>query len=147
MLRKDFIKSCGFACMGGTLSAILLEGCASQKSIAGQLHDEYIELPLTEFEVGNGRQKQYKKYLIVNNSALQYPIAVFRISADDYSALWMSCTHQGAELQIFGDKLECPAHGSTFDNRGHVENGPAAQHLRSFPLSIANNILKISLKK
>jgi len=92
MLRKDFIKSCGFACLGGTLSAILLEGCASHKSIAGQLHDEYIELPLTEFEVGNGRQKQYKKYLIVNNSALQYPIAVFRLSADDYSALWMSCT-------------------------------------------------------
>lgn len=147
MLRKDFIKSCGFACMGGAVAALFLESCASQKNVTGQLADEVLQVPLTAFYEQKNGQKLYKKHIIVNHNALQYPIAIFRLSADDYSALWMSCTHQGAELQLFGDKLECPAHGSTFDNRGQVENGPAAQHLRTFPVSLEGNLIKISLKK
>jgi Rieske Fe-S protein len=58
----------------------------------------------------------------------------------------MVCTHQGAELQVFGDKLQCPAHGSEFSNRGVLENGPANRDLRKFPIVIENNTLKISLK-
>jgi Rieske Fe-S protein len=57
----------------------------------------------------------------------------------------MQCTHQGAELQAFGDKLQCPAHGSEFSNRGQVESGPATAPLRTFPVSADNNELKISL--
>jgi Rieske Fe-S protein len=56
------------------------------------------------------------------------------------------CTHQGAELQVFGDKIQCPAHGSEFSNRGVLESGPANTDLRKFPIVIENNILKISLK-
>jgi Rieske Fe-S protein len=59
----------------------------------------------------------------------------------------MRCTHQGTELQVYGDKLQCPAHGSEFGNKGELKNGPAATHLRSFPISIDNDQLKISLKK
>jgi Rieske Fe-S protein len=58
----------------------------------------------------------------------------------------MTCTHQGAQLQVFGDKLQCPAHGSEFSNRGVMENGPANTDLRKFPIVIENNTLKISLK-
>ncbi len=58
----------------------------------------------------------------------------------------MKCTHQGTELQVFGDKLQCPAHGSAFNYRGKVENGPANTSLRTFPVTIHNNELKISLK-
>ena len=58
----------------------------------------------------------------------------------------MQCTHQGAELQVFGDKLQCPAHGSEFTNKGIVQSGPAETKLRSFPVIIEANQLKISLK-
>lgn len=58
----------------------------------------------------------------------------------------MQCTHQGAELQVFGDKLQCPAHGSEFSNKGSLENGPADRNLRNFPIIIDNGTLKISLK-
>lgn len=37
-----------------------------------------------------------------------------------YHALWTGCTHQGTELQVFGDRLQCPAHGSEFANTGAV---------------------------
>lgn len=58
----------------------------------------------------------------------------------------MSCTHQNAELQVFGDKLQCPAHGSEFDNTGRVLNAPADTNLRTFPVTVENNTIKISLK-
>ena len=59
----------------------------------------------------------------------------------------MQCTHQGSQLQVFGDKLQCPAHGSEFSNQGLVQNGPADQTLRKFPVYIESDFLKISLKK
>ena len=58
----------------------------------------------------------------------------------------MACTHQRAELQVYGDKLQCAAHGSEFSNRGLVESGPATADLRKFPVTIENSVLKISLK-
>ncbi|MGL5946635.1 MAG: ubiquinol-cytochrome c reductase iron-sulfur subunit, partial [Sediminibacterium sp.] len=93
-----------------------------------------------------GNEKHYKKYVVVQNDILQYPICVYRINENEYTALWMQCTHQGAELQVFGDKLQCPAHGSEFTNSGTVQGGPADRKLRTFPVTIEANKLKISLK-
>jgi Rieske Fe-S protein len=58
----------------------------------------------------------------------------------------MKCTHQGSELQVFGDALQCPSHGSEFDKHGGLLNGPADKPLRTFPVKIENDQLKISLK-
>jgi Rieske Fe-S protein len=82
----------------------------------------------------------------VQHDQLQYPICVYRLSENEYTALWMSCTHQGTELQVFGDKLQCPAHGSEFSNRGDIQNGPADKSLRIFPVKVETNQLLISLK-
>lgn len=84
--------------------------------------------------------------MVVQNDILQYPVCVYRINENEYTALWMQCTHQGAELQVFGDKLQCPAHGSDFTNTGIVQSGPADRKLRTFPVTIEANQLKISLK-
>ena len=102
--------------------------------------------PLVNLNRKKGKNNEFKKYVIVQNEILQYPICVFRFSGNEYAALWMRCTHQGTELQVFGDKLQCPAHGSEFTSRGLVQNGPADMKLRSFPITIENNQLKISLK-
>ncbi len=104
-------------------------------------------LPLIQFESGKGDNMAFKESLIVYHEILKYPVCVYRITDREYRALWMRCTHQGTELQVFGDRLQCPAHGSEFDSSGIVRNGPAAMALRSFPVRIENNQLKISLKK
>jgi Rieske Fe-S protein len=93
------------------------------------------------------KDNQYRKYVIATNDILKYPICVYRFGESDYQALWTECTHQGNELQVFGEKLECPAHGSEFDTRGQVVEGPASRPLRSFPLKIDGDYLKISLKR
>ncbi|WP_462254664.1 Rieske (2Fe-2S) protein [Ferruginibacter sp.] len=143
MDRKDFIKSCGFACIGG---GAFLQSCNSTKLLSGKIAGDDIIIPVTDFETKNGNNIYFKKYIVVQNEILQYPICVYRKNENEYTALWMRCTHQGTELQVFGDKLQCPAHGSEFDNIGGVQNGPADAKLRTFPVTIENNQLKISLK-
>lgn len=103
-------------------------------------------VPLADFEFQGNKPKTYRKYIVVSNDILKNPICVYRLSENHYSAVWMKCTHQGAALEVFGDKLQCPAHGSEFNSLGAAENGPAASNLRTFPVRIENNILKISLK-
>lgn len=94
----------------------------------------------------NENKSSLKDYIVVQNEILQFPICVFRFNENEYSALWMKCTHQGNEVQVYGDRLECPAHGSVFDNRGTVQQGPADKALRTFPITIEKDRLRISLK-
>ena len=146
MIRRKFITTGCISCLSGGLIMTLLEGCNTPKIITGNIVDSDMIVPLTDFEIKNGKSKQFEKHLVVQNDILQYPICVFRFDENNYEALLMKCTHQGTELQVFGDKLQCPAHGSEFNDRGKVQNGPANTSLRTFPVTIADNQLKISLK-
>jgi Rieske Fe-S protein len=122
MERSTFLKTCGFACLSGGFLISALEGCAGSKMIAGTIDNSNLVVPASVFKKENG------SYFT------------------EYSALLMRCTHQGTELQVFGDRLECPAHGSQFSDTGQVKNGPADTNLRSFPVTNQNNQLLISLK-
>ena len=146
MDRKDFLKTCGFACVGGMGMAGLLQSCSSTKQLSGKIAGDDIVVPVSDFETRNGKNVYFKKYIVIQNEILQYPICVYRFNENEYTALWMRCTHQGTELQVFGDRLQCPAHGSEFDNRGGTQNGPADEKLRTFPVVIDKDQLKISLK-
>jgi Rieske Fe-S protein len=146
MNRKQFLKTCTLGCLTGVAGVALLHGCASSQVISGVIKDSDIIVPISDFEIKRGQETTFRKYIIIRNEFLKFPICVYRLSQADYSALWMSCTHQGAELQVFGDKLQCAAHGSEFGNTGNVESGPASTGLRKFPIIIENNSLKISLR-
>ena len=146
MDRKDFIKSCGFACVGAIGMATLVQGCATSKLLNGKIIGDDLVIPVTDFEIKKGSRGGFKKYIIVQNDILLFPVCIYRFSENEYTALWMRCTHQGSELQVFGDKLQCPAHGSEFNSKGNVQNGPADESLRTFRVTVENNQLKISLK-
>ncbi len=146
MDRKQFLKTCGFGCLAGITGVSLLQSCASTKVISATIKDTDLLVSTTDFEMKDNQKTEFKKYVIVQNELLKYPICIYRFGPTEYTALLMSCTHQGAELQVFGDKLQCAAHGSEFSNTGIVESGPANTDLRKFPIVIENNILKISLK-
>jgi Rieske Fe-S protein len=146
MNRKQFLKTCGFGCLAGITGITLLQSCSSSHILSKEIKGSDILVPISDFEIKKKRETTYKKYIIIQNELLKSPICVYRFDATDYAAMLMVCTHQGAELQVFGDKLQCPAHGSEFNNRGVLENGPADKDLRKFPIIIENNILKISLK-
>lgn len=146
MHRKQFIKHCGFVCAGATIGMSLLNGCASSKTVTGKIVDSDLIISTENFLAEKSAQSTYRKYIVVAHDQLRYPIYVYRFSDNEYYAVLMQCTHQGAELQAFGDRLQCPAHDSEFNFKGEVLNGPANESLRSFPIVIDNNLLKISLK-
>jgi Rieske Fe-S protein len=143
MDRKEFIKSCGYACLGVTIFAPIFNSCVSTKSINALIEGENLIIPKSDFI----RDEKWLKYLLVNNVQLKYPIYVFRESEQNFTALYLQCTHQGNELNAYGEKLVCSAHGSEFDNQGNVTNGPAKKPLRSFPVRTDHQNIFISLKK
>jgi nitrite reductase/ring-hydroxylating ferredoxin subunit len=143
MDRKEFVKTCGYACIGISTIGVLLKSCVSTKSISAIIIGDNLIVPKSDF-IKNEKQLQY---IIVRNENLQFPIYVFRFSENKYSALYLQCTHQGSELSAYGDKLVCSAHGSEFNNRGLATNGPATEPLRTFSVRTDNINIKISLKK
>lgn len=143
MERKEFLKICGLGCLGLVGMSGLLQSCGTTKYIDASLQGDFMLLPLTAFDA---KEDKTHNHVIAQNDRLEYPVYVYRFTATEYSAVLMKCTHQGVELQAFGDRLQCPAHGSEFTNKGDVKSGPADTALRIFPVTIENNTLKISLK-
>ena len=146
MNRKEFITTCTRCSLRALMVPALLEACASTKYLNAPIEGSDLVVSLTDFEILKNETIQYHKYIVVQHDSLQFPICVYRIAPDTYHALWMQCTHQGTELHVFGDRLQCPAHGSEFKINGAVQNGPADKPLRTFSTSIADNKLKIRLQ-
>lgn len=145
MNRKEFIiKSCA-ACIGVTALSTIVSSCAATQFANGKLTKDGILIDVKEFALKE--KDKYRLYIVVRNEELLFPICVYRFSDTDYAALRMQCAHQGAELNVAGDYLQCPAHGSEYSNRGKVTNGPADRDLRTFPVTLNNNQIFIDLRK
>jgi Rieske Fe-S protein len=138
MNRKQFMIRCGLAAIG--IPTILM-GCAGVKYVTVPIEGDSLVVSNQSFIDG----EKTLKYIIVHNDQLEYPIYVYRFSEKEYKAVLMKCTHQGTELNAFGDKLQCPAHGSEFNNDGSVQNGPADSPLRNFNVTVLTDSIKIRL--
>ena len=147
MDRKDFIINSCAVCLSATALSGLFSSCKSTQYIAGKVNNDGVLVDAADFRITKNGKTAYRSFIIVRNDTLQYPICVYRFNDNEYSALWMQCSHQGTELQASGDFLQCTAHGGEFSNKGKVTNGPADRDLRSFPVTVNNNQLFIDLRK
>lgn len=147
MDRKSFIKTCGLACLSVSTFGALLQSCAGNYIITLPVKDERIIVPLHHFEFLENNTTQYRQHIIIKSEHLQFPVCIYRFSEKEYTAIYMRCTHQGAELRAYGDTLVCYAHGSEFDNKGNVQNPPANKPLITFPITVENKELQITIKK
>ena len=146
MDRREFIKNSCTACLSATVIGTAISSCTATRYISGTLGKDGLFVDTNEFVTKQNGKAIYRSFIIVRNDALQYPVCVYRVNDNEYSALWMRCTHQGTELQASGDRLQCTAHGSEFDNKGSVKTGPADRSLRSFPVTVSNNQLFIDMR-
>ncbi|HTN18792.1 MAG TPA: Rieske 2Fe-2S domain-containing protein [Chitinophagaceae bacterium] len=147
MNRRTFLKDTCVACIGIASGAALLSSCKTMKQSSGTLTENGLTVPLKDFISSKTPELRYHAYLVVRNDALQYPVCVYRLNEKEYTALYMRCSHQGAELQVAGDRLTCPAHGSEFDRTGIAQQGPASDALRRFPVTVGADELFIDLRK
>ncbi len=146
MDRKDFLKTCSMACLGGLGIAVLLQSCSTAHYFANnEISGEYLKVLLTEFTLDKKGQAVNRKYVLVKSEKLNFPIYLYKLNEKEYSAVWMECTHLGAELSAHGEYLSCPSHGSEFDKLGKVTQGPAQNNLRKFRTSIEKQYLLIHL--
>jgi cytochrome b6-f complex iron-sulfur subunit len=145
MERKQFIKSCSMACVGFIAMGGLLESCSSSNYFANTtLLENKIVLKKSEFTYEKQGKTKSRKYVIVKNEKLKFPICVYKIE-ESYSSLYLECTHKGCELIPQGDYLVCPCHGSEFSNNGQVLNPPAEDNLKTFITESDNENIYILL--
>lgn len=146
MDRKDFLKSCGMICVGGVGIAALLQSCNTGQYFAkSEISGNYLNVLATEFTQDKKGVAVDRKYVLVRSEQLNFPIYLYKANIQEYSAVWMECTHQGAELSAHGEQLSCPAHGSEFNKFGHVVQGPAQSNLRKFKTLVDGDVIKIQL--
>src|SRR5688500_16761543 len=111
MKRREFIvSSCGACLSVGALTSIM-SSCNLTHYISGKLNQDGLLVDADDFKIKRKGKDAWRPYIIVRNEELKFPICVYRFSESDYSALWMQCAHQGAEVQVAGTYLQCPAHG------------------------------------
>jgi Rieske Fe-S protein len=124
----------------------LLTGCQSTYYTGGSLEPNGISVLKSEFRYLRKDQEMFRQFIVVRNESLTFPLYLYRFSDNEYSAVLMKCTHKGAELNASGDHLHCPSHGSEFDNRGALAQGPAEKDLRSFKVLTDDEKIFIDLR-
>ncbi len=123
-----------------------MSGCQATYYTKGALEPNGISVARSEFTYLKKDQPVQRDFIIVRNDSMEFPIYLYKFSDQDYTAILMKCTHQGNELQASGDHLQCSAHGSEFNNRGNVEQGPADKNLRTFKVSTVGDKIFIDLR-
>lgn len=143
MNRKEFIKTCGYACLAGFAVSTLLESCSSTSHIASATSSgNKLSINKSEFVTKKGA---FRKFVLVNSDKHGFPICIYKINENEYSALLMQCTHNSCELNPQESFLVCPCHGSEFNNKGVVQSPPAEKNLQSFATTTDNEKIYIQL--
>lgn len=146
MDRKTFINQCGIACLGSLAIGGLIAGCSTSTYLANAtLQNNLLLVKKSEFVQVKNNITTARKFVLVRTEKLPFPIGVYHLQDNNYSALLMQCTHKGCELQPNNDYLICPCHGSEFSNMGVVQNPPAEQNLQSFKVTVDNENIYIHL--
>ncbi|MFZ5553442.1 MAG: ubiquinol-cytochrome c reductase iron-sulfur subunit [Bacteroidota bacterium] len=133
MDRKEFLKTCGYSCLGLIGVSVFLDSCTTQKLIQAESVNNVIRITKTEFV--DPKKNKPLRYITVKTNSSDFPIIVYRFSENEYKALLLRCTHLGSELNVNGDLLTCPAHGSEFSNKGEIVQGPADKNLESYTIT------------
>lgn len=138
--RREFIKDSlgitGLALCGA--SSVLLEGCTSLTYINPTLDGN--RLVVSKIELLDN------KFVLVDHSKLLAPVHLSKTSESEYMAMLLLCTHKGCDVKPAGSIFVCPCHGSEFNSKGAVLQGPAEEALQLYTTTTDNENIYINLK-
>ena len=136
--RRQFVHVC--VC---TLAGWAMTGCASLMTRRVTPVDGRIDLALARYpeltEAGGSLA------LLPDG----YPEPIYVLAQDDgaFAALSPVCTHLGCTVEITGERLVCPCHGSTYSRTGTVLQGPAERPLARYRTQLSSDgVLTIDLR-
>lgn len=133
--RREFVASCAIACGGA-----LLSGCVSMVTHPVPVTGGRVRISLSKYPELSKPAGAIK----VQPEGMQEPIYVLA-SDGGFTAVSPICTHRGCTVDVSGDRLVCPCHGSTYDREGRVLKGPAQRALQRFALSRTGDDLVLEL--
>jgi cytochrome b6-f complex iron-sulfur subunit len=145
MERRKFIKSCCYTTVGMPIIASTLSSCGAIYYATSVKKENSLVINKSEFKITKKDKTTERSYVFVETVELAFPICIQKTGGDEYSALLMSCTHRGCELNFGGGIYSCPCHGSEFSKMGEVLEGPADKNLRSFKTETDNENIYILL--
>lgn len=138
--RREFLKDSCTACLGTAFMGLTfstLSSCSSLPIYKTDLSKKQVEVPLTNFAESN--------LVIVRDVQVPYDILLVKKSDQEYTALYMKCTHRENPVTATKTGLFCSEHGSSFDLDGKVTKEPASQPLKKFKTTLADNQVSIDL--
>lgn len=137
MDRREFMSTCVLG------AALAVTGCASLVTRTVTPVEGRLELPLAHYPELTERGGSLR---VLPVGATE-PVYILAQEDGAFTALSPICTHLGCTVEIEGARLVCPCHGSTYDRRGTVLQGPAPQSLARYPTSVsANGVLIVDLR-
>lgn len=128
--------------MTAAAGAPLLSGCAAgQVNYRAQVADDKIIIPKKD------AQSLAKPNGVMLTSAPRVGRLLLRnVDGKEIVALALTCTHRGCEVQPLPDGFECPCHGSEYDSRGNVIEGPARLPLKRFEVEESADAFIVNTK-
>ena len=122
--RREFLGLCACVAAGSVLGA-----CASVLVRQVPVSNGRVELPLVQYpELG-----QAGAALQILPEGQTQPLIVIVDAEGKHSVISSECTHKGCTVEVQGERIVCPCHGSTYDRKGDVLKGPAQRSLRRYP--------------
>ena len=138
MDRRHFVE----LTLGAALSSAAM-ACASMVTHRVTPEDGSLRLDLAAYPdltVGGGA-------LRLQPAGYADPVFVLALPDGEYAALSPICTHRGCTVDVAGDALVCPCHGSTYDRQGSVLEGPAERPLHRFDTRLdSDGVLHVRLE-
>ncbi len=129
MKRREFIKQSCFACiaLGSGVIATSLASCSTLPIIKSTLEGDRIHFDPAAFtpEV---------TILLLRTNKLDHDVLVIKNGDNNYTAIYMLCTHSQFDLSCNKKQIFCTFHGAEFDFNGKVIKGPAQKNLKKFPV-------------
>jgi Rieske Fe-S protein len=144
--RRDFIKRSIKFIAAAVLFPFLInrnnkaEGKSSKAIADGSFN---ISLDLGDKKYASLKEAGGSAYVSIKGK--QRPAIVHRISDNKVVAFSSKCTHMGCKVNLpINGEVQCPCHGSLFDDKGKLIHGPAKSDLESYSAKLKDSTITIS---
>ena len=139
--RRDFLKTLGVAIVSSASAPFLLNGCAGLATLRAQVEENKIKLNKMETQALNAPNGIF----LVKAPQLPGPIILRNLPEVGIVAVSAICSHRGCEVRAMPHSLQCPCHGSEYDELGEVLEGPATRPLKRYEVIETPDLLIIKV--
>ncbi len=145
MERRKFIKNCCYTAVGLPVITTIFQSCSSIYFATTSHNKNGLIVSKSEFWKIYKDKKTERTFVMIEINNSEFPICLYKIDEDQYTASLLKCTHRGCELNVGGGIFSCPCHGSEFTTKGKVLEGPAERDLKTFITKTDNENIYISI--